>query len=80
MTVAMTPPIIGVRASFKTLQLGQADVPIAGRSIQTLLNEMRDEGWILSLASVNPNPRGTICRYMFDRPLNCAQTPAFPSQ
>ncbi len=69
MTITMTPPVEGRVSSFNGLKIGQVDVPIAGRSIQQCINDMKALGWIPGPSSMSPNRLGTICKFTFDRPL-----------
>jgi hypothetical protein len=69
MTIAMTPPSLGVPCSLKSLQVGEEEVPVEGRSLSQCLEDMQRRGWSLISSHAGMTELGARCIYTFERPV-----------
>lgn len=70
MIVQMTAPVVGTLSSLKSLWIGKEEVAVEGHSLVYYLDDMKQQGWSVSSASVTPSPKGTLCTYEYKRPLS----------
>jgi hypothetical protein len=62
----------GTTAKFQAMWIGQEEVPIEGRSIAQILEEMQRQGWSLTSTRAGANQQGILCEYHFQRTMRPA--------
>src|SRR5262245_60522521 len=74
MTMAVPYSKMEVESKLHKLWIGQAEVPVEGRSIPQCLEEMRTQGWTLSHSRATADFHGIVCEYDFWRPIPAPQS------